>query len=255
MNTKKISESKQIFWIIIAQTIKTILTVCAVAGIVATLFTSWPATGIVESFTSGLGKGSSAPGEATPTVQPDYHVGLVVGHWGYDTGAVCPSSLGGHKEVDINYTVADLTQQYLRAYGVTVDLLKEFDDELEGYEANALISIHADTCEYIDGHTSGFKIAETSANQRPEEATRLLMCLENRYAAATNLTLDSNRITIDMTKYHAFGEIHPNTPAVIIETGYMNGNRVLLTENPAKVARGIADGIMCYLKREPISEK
>ncbi len=134
-----------------------------------------------------------------------------------------------------------------------VDLLKEFDGDLEGYESNALVSIHADTCERIEGHTSGFKIAETKANQRPEQATRLLRCLENRYAAATGLTLDSDRITIDMTEYHAFDEIHPNTPAVIIETGYMNQDQYLLTKEPAKVAQGIADGIICYLKREPIS--
>ncbi len=253
MKTQKDSQSQRSVWGILAQTIKAILSVCVVAVLAATLFTSWPATGIAASFVSGSGNGSSPAGEATATAQPDYHVGLVVGHWGNDSGAVCPDSLGGYKEVDINYIVADLTQQYLRAYGVTVDLLKEFDDDLEGYESNALVSIHADTCERIEGHTSGFKIAETKANQRPEQATRLLRCLENRYAAVTGLSLDPDRITVDMTEYHAFDEIHPNTPAVIIETGYMNQDQYLLIKEPDRVARGIADGIMCYLKREPIS--
>ncbi|MBS1249741.1 MAG: hypothetical protein MAG431_01325 [Chloroflexi bacterium] len=253
MNTQKNAQTRQSSWKIVGQTIKAVFIVCFVAGLAATLFTSWPATGIAASFNKGS---DSAPiGEATPTPQPNYRVGLVVGHWGFDVGAVCPDSLGGHKEVDINYTVADLAQQYLRANGITVDLLKEFDSELEDYESNALISIHADTCEFIQGHTSGFKIAETSANQRPEQAARLLKCLENRYATATGLALDPDRITIDMTKYHAFDEIHPNTPAVIIETGYMNQDRDLLTEEPYKAARGIADGIMCYLKREPISSE
>jgi N-acetylmuramoyl-L-alanine amidase len=56
-----------------------------------------------------------------------------------------------------------------------------------------------------------------------------------------------------MTSYHAFSEIDPNTPAVIIEAGYMNQDRELLTKDPARVARGITAGIMCYLNREEIS--
>jgi N-acetylmuramoyl-L-alanine amidase len=56
-----------------------------------------------------------------------------------------------------------------------------------------------------------------------------------------------------MTSYHAFGEVDQNTPAVIIETGFMNQDRDLLTNNPSLVARGITAGIMCYLNREEIS--
>jgi len=253
MNTQKDSQTKPFIWKIIGKTIQTLFVVCGVAALVATLFTSWPATGIASSFNSGRKEETPTDGQATATAQPNYHVGLVVGHWGNDSGAVCPSSLGGHKEVDINYTVADLTQQYLQAYGVTVDLLKEYDNKLENYQANALISIHADTCEFIEGHTSGFKVAETTSNQRPEQAARLLNCLENRYASVTNLHLDRDRITRDMTEYHAFAEINPNTPAVIIETGYMNQDQNLLVNEPHIVARGIANGIMCYLNKEPIS--
>lgn len=219
----------------------------------ATLFTSWPATGIAANLHSLGNPGAGSPGAATTTPFPDFHVGIVVGHWDYDTGATCPDSLGGHREVDINYTIADLVRQYLQAYGVTVDLLKEFDERLEGYEVNALVSIHADTCEYLQGHTTGFKIAEAQSNQRPEQAARLLKCLENRYNTATQLPLDRNRITRDMTEYHAFGEISPITPAVIIETGYMNYDQYILIDDPFSSARGIAEGIMCYLERQPIT--
>lgn len=155
-------------------------------------------------------------------------------------------------EVDINYTIADLTRQYLQSEGVQVDLLKEFDDHLDGYQSNALISIHADTCEYIPDLGTGYKIAEAADNKRPEQAARLMACLKNRYGQATGLRYD-HRITADMTSYHAFGEVNPNTPAVIIETGYLNQDRDLLTKNPALVARGLTAGIMCYLNREEIS--
>ncbi len=253
MNTKKNSLFRQSAWKIISRTLTTLITVCGAATLMATLFTAWPATGIAANLSSLGWEGANVPGLATTTPHPNFHVGLVAGHWGYDTGAVCPDSLGGYREVDINYTIADLTRQHLQAYGVTVDILKESDERLEGYEANALVSIHADTCEYLEGHTSGFKIAETQSNHRPEQAARLLKCLENRYAAATGLIIDRNRITRDMTEYHAFGEINPITPAVIIETGYMNKDQWLLIDDPYTAAKGIADGIMCYLERQQIS--
>jgi N-acetylmuramoyl-L-alanine amidase len=56
-----------------------------------------------------------------------------------------------------------------------------------------------------------------------------------------------------MTSYHAFSEVDPNTPAVIIETGYLNQDRELLTKNPSLVASGIVAGVLCYLYREEIS--
>lgn len=234
------------------ETVKGLFSVGLIAVIAATLFTAWPATGV--------GAGNPSAGEnADPAVSPleqdqddNYHIGLVVGHWGHDVGAICPESLGGHREVDINYTISDLTRQYLQAEGIQVELLKEFDDQLEDFQANALISVHADTCEYIPDFGSGFKIAETVENKRPEQAARLLACLENRYAAATGLAKDT-RLTEDMTLYHAFNEISEDTPGVIIETGFMNQDRELLTKHPERAARGITEGILCYLNREEIN--
>lgn len=237
---------------LLAKTLKGILNVSLVAVISATLFTALPATGIgfkSPLFQPGQNNGESF-GSETPIVT--LRVGLVVGHWGHDVGAICPESLGGFREVDINYTIADLTRQYLQSEGVNVDLLKEFDEQLKEYKGDALISIHADTCEYIPELGTGYKIAEAVDNKRPEQAARLMACLNNRYESITGLRYD-HRVTPDMTSYHAFSEVDPNTPAVIIETGYMNQDRELLTKNPSLVARGITAGIMCYLNREEIS--
>jgi N-acetylmuramoyl-L-alanine amidase len=233
------------------KTVKSVFNVLLTAMLASTLFTALPATGM--GFSSSLFQPGTGSGDnSAATQEVELHVGLVVGHWGHDTGAICPDSLGGYMEVDINYTIADLTRQYLQSEGVKVDLLKEFDDHLDGYQSNALISIHADTCEYIPELGTGYKIAEAADNKRPEQAARLMACLKNRYGEATGLRYD-HRITQDMTSYHAFGEIDPNTPAVIIEAGYMNQDRELLTKNPSLVAKGITAGIMCYLNREEIS--
>jgi N-acetylmuramoyl-L-alanine amidase len=53
-----------------------------------------------------------------------------------------------------------------------------------------------------------------------------------------------------MTRYHAFSEIDPSTPAAIIELGFMGADRELLTENSYAVAQGVARGIACFLEGE-----
>jgi N-acetylmuramoyl-L-alanine amidase len=56
-----------------------------------------------------------------------------------------------------------------------------------------------------------------------------------------------------MTSYHAFDEIDQNTNAVIIEVGFLNLDRQILTKGQDQIARGISDGILCYIRNEDIS--
>jgi N-acetylmuramoyl-L-alanine amidase len=51
-----------------------------------------------------------------------------------------------------------------------------------------------------------------------------------------------------MTEYHAFYEIAPETPAAIIEIGFMAADRRLLTKKQDVVARGIVNGIKCFVE-------
>jgi len=53
-----------------------------------------------------------------------------------------------------------------------------------------------------------------------------------------------------MSEYHAFREVDPDTPAVIIETGFLRGDYDLLVHHPRKVALGIAQGILCYARTQ-----
>jgi N-acetylmuramoyl-L-alanine amidase len=55
-----------------------------------------------------------------------------------------------------------------------------------------------------------------------------------------------------MTLYHAFNEIDPNTPAAIIETGFLNLDYDILTKDTATVANGVANGVICFLQNENI---
>jgi N-acetylmuramoyl-L-alanine amidase len=63
----------------------------------------------------------------------------------------------------------------------------------------------------------------------------------------------SGSVTGDMTNYHAFNEINSDTPAAIIETGFMNLDREILTQHPDVIANGIASGILCFIRNEDVS--
>ena len=198
---------------------------------------------------------------ATPTVtpippsptpaKPPKRVGIVAGHWSknprrYDPGAVCPDGL---TEVEINLAIAQLVKEKLENQGYAVDLLEEFDEALDGYLADALVSIHADSCDIPSA--SGFKVASVLHSAVPEEEDRLVRCLREEYQEATGLSFHEHSITYDMREYHAFYEIASGTPGAIIETGFMAADRDILLNQQDKVAQGIANGIICFLESEP----
>lgn len=189
---------------------------------------------------------------AQPVVNPVQNqpgrIGIVSGHWNNDSGSVCPNGL---KEADVNLTIASLVQQKLTKEGFQVDLLSEFDSRLTQYQAIALISIHNDTCEYISDEATGFKVAAALETAYPEKTDRLTACLIDRYAATTGLTYRSGN-TNDMTNYHAFTEVNTETPAVIIETGFLNLDQQILTTRPDLIADGIVNGLLCYIRNESI---
>ncbi len=169
-------------------------------------------------------------------------IGIVVGHWKNDSGAVCPDGL---TEVEINLGIAQRVVALLTRASYQAELLAEFSPKLEGYQATALISIHADSCNVPEA--SGFKVARVSSSFVPDAEDRLVACLIERYHQATGLPFHRNSITYDMTEYHAFFEIAPQTPAAIIEVGFMGADRYLLTRRQDLVARGIFDGIRCFV--------
>jgi len=177
-------------------------------------------------------------------------VGIVAGHWGNDTGATCSDGL---TEVEINLDVAQRVVYILQALGYQAELLAEFDPRLDSYQAEALVSVHADSCESYPNATppaSGFKVASVEDSLVPEAEERLVACLAQCYAARTGMYFHANSITFDMTRYHTFYEIDDQTPGAIIETGFMMNDRRLLTERTDLVAQGIVDGIVCFIENE-----
>ena len=178
-----------------------------------------------------------------PTSEPPPKVGIVAGHYGFDSGAICSDGL---QEVEITVAIAEKVVALLRRKGYQVELLGEFDEAIFGYQADAFVSLHADSCD-IPG-VSGFKVARVTNSAVPEEEDRLVKCLWDEYEKWTGLARHEDSITPDMRQYHAFRKIALDTPGAIIEMGFMLDDRNILLYEQEKVARGIASGVICFLE-------
>ncbi|MDX1412774.1 MAG: N-acetylmuramoyl-L-alanine amidase [Candidatus Promineifilaceae bacterium] len=167
-------------------------------------------------------------------------IAIISGHRNFDPGAVCEDGL---TEAEVNLNIAEKVVANLRLRGIRAMILDEYDDQLQGFSGTALISIHADSCEYFNDQATGYKIAGSAF----ADSSLLQSCMENTYQSATQLSYHPGTVTADMLDYHAFYEIAQGTPAIIIETGFMNLDRELLTERSDIPANAITDGILCFL--------
>lgn len=171
-------------------------------------------------------------------------VGIIAGHSGNDSGAYCEDGLS---EVKVNTDLAQRLAARLQSYGITTDLLEEFDPRLEGYTATALISIHSDSCDFINELATGFKISGSPYT----DSSELSICIEQEYGLSTGLQYHPHSITPHMTNYHAFRKLGAGTPAIIIEVGFLNLDREILTSTDDVIIEGLTNGIFCFLGKTP----
>ncbi len=180
------------------------------------------------------------PTPAPPPVPERPRIGIIAGHWQFDSGAICDDGL---REVDVTTAIARQVVEGLRARGYDAEMLAEYDDRLAGYRAAALVSLHADSCAY---DLSGFKCVGPARGSSPA----LVEALNQAYASASGLAFHADTITPAMTGYHAFMRIDRRTPAAIIEMGFMSGDRDFLVGQPEQAARGIIDGLAAFLEAQ-----
>lgn len=225
------------------ETAQKVLLVAMVFIVLTIGYLSWQALYPLDD-TTALEPPSPVPVDTLgPTSEPTPKIGVVAGHYGFDSGAVCPDGL---QEVEITVAVAEKVVALLRRRGYQVELLGEFDDAILGYQADAFVSLHADSCDVLGA--SGFKVARVTNSAVPEEEDRLVECLWEEYEKWTGLARHENSITPDMLQYHAFRKIALETPGAIIEMGFMHDDRDTLLYEQEEVARGIASGVICFLE-------
>lgn len=233
-----------------------------IAALIATVLTAWkPASldpgelvGELMAALEGSSEESAAQVEL-PELSEALPIGVVSGHAGPhpdsgldDPGATCPDGL---TEAEINSEIARRVVTGLEGSGFKTVLLEEFDARLDGFRGSALVSIHADSCAAINDEATGFKVSAAIDTAVPGRSQRLVACMADRYGRATDLRYHPSSVTLDMTEYHTFFEIDSLTPAAIVEVGFLFLDRDFLTEHPEKAARGIVDGLLCFVNNEP----
>lgn len=197
-------------------------------------------------------------------VRPDGppKVGIQVGHWKNDevpeelkkllgnTGA----SGGGMSESEVVYKIAEEISDALKEKGVVVEILPATVPV--NYWADVFISLHADGSE--DSSKNGYKFSGPRRDYTGK-ADDLVSLLEDEYGDATGFERDPN-VTRNMRGYYAFSwwryehAIHPMTPGVIIETGFLSNysDRTLLINNPDVPAKAIATALTNFLTNEKL---
>ncbi|MCE1255758.1 MAG: N-acetylmuramoyl-L-alanine amidase [Anaerolineae bacterium] len=120
-----------------------IQTIISISIVTATLFTLFTPRNLMsgQMFDSIILALQSTPDvnkDLTPTAPSALPlIGIVAGHDGHDSGAVCQDGL---TEASVNMKIATLVRQNLMKDGYNVELLQEFDPRLDGFQALALIS-------------------------------------------------------------------------------------------------------------------
>lgn len=233
-----------------------------IAALIATVLTAWkPASldpgELVGELMAALEGSSEEPAAQAelPELTEALPIGVVSGHAGPhpdsgldDPGATCPDGL---TEAEINAEIARRVVTGLEGSGFKTVLLEEFDARLDGFRGSALVSIHADSCAAINDEATGYKVSAAIDTVVPDRSQRLVACMADRYGRATDLRYHPSSVTLDMTEYHTFFEIDSLTPAAIVEVGFLFLDRDFLTEQPEKAARGIVDGLLCFVNNEP----
>ena len=201
--------------------------------------------------TVGIWSAGNAPAE-----EPDAGTGGTVnavvvldpGHGGSATGA----SYGGVHEKDLNLAIAKKVAPLLEAAGVRVTMTRTNDktvglyqrtDLANGLGADLFVSIHC------NASTSNLKATGiyTAAYSASVPGWRLAQTLRKNMMAATGAGDMGTEARPDLAVLRT-----SKMPAALVECGFMStpAELALLRDSAyqAKLARGIADGILSYLR-------
>ncbi len=187
-------------------------------------------------------------------------IGLQAGHWRAneaprelrglrDNG----TSWEGTPEWEGNLEIARRAGAMLEEMGYQVDILPAVVPPR--YRADVFIAIHADGSN--DPSASGYRVAGPRRDATGR-ASELVALLQQSYGEATGLRRLPT-VTRRMRNYYAFNyrryehALHPQTIAVIIETGFLTSarDRRVIVNDPERAARGIVEAVVAFPETPP----
>lgn len=202
---------------------------------------AWDAATRTIAITSPQTAGAPSEPDKSPLVVLD------PGHGGDNNGA----EYGGIKEKDLNLAIALQTAQLLEAEGVSVRLTRETDQSLGLYERTEFAN-NLNAALFVSVHCN--------ANVEHDDALGIYTCAYSAGTPGWTLAELLHDAMIAASGAEDFSmEERPNLavlrtskmPAALVECGFMSTESELANlirpEYQAKLARGIADGILAYL--------
>ena len=190
---------------------------------------------------------------AQPEEEPEYSALVVLdpGHGGEAEGA----SYGGVQEKDLNLAIAAQAAKLLEEAGVTVVLTRTDDRDVDLYDRSGLAN---------DMNADLFVSVHCNANVDHDDAAGIYTCAYGEGTSGWRLAQLLPQAMRSATGAGDFGmEERPNLavlrtslmPAALVECGFMSTpselELLVQPEYQAKLARGIADGVLAYLAQRP----
>ena len=231
---------------------RAIITILFSALLTATLLVTFsPGAEYIDQIMPTLDQ-RAAESNASTQNGPKKIVGIVPGHYGFDTGYQCGADFNFVKENDVNLRLAVMVRDYLENRGYTVDFLHEFDPALSDYTGLALVSIHTNSCDESMKVPSGFNITTGGQNTYPSESKRLNDCLTYYYGQNSGLNFLGENYTPGEEYLYSFDTVNDYTTISVIHTGSLSTDYRTISERTESLAKGIADGIICYVENETV---
>jgi N-acetylmuramoyl-L-alanine amidase len=185
-------------------------------------------------------------------------IAIEAGHSSTDPGA--PSCDGKYREADITYNVATLLAAKLRSKGYQVVVFRDNKDAFVHQTYLAFVALHVDWCP--SGPITGYKVTRwhgkrgTGLSDTNDASNRLAQAIWNSYGVSTGIGQDhaTGHYTDNFISYGALNPdpskhgVSANTPAIIIEMGWMKDPDLSKLLNHAdSAAQGIANGIINFV--------
>ncbi|MEM9922393.1 MAG: N-acetylmuramoyl-L-alanine amidase [Cyanobacteria bacterium P01_D01_bin.50] len=190
------------------------------------------------------------PKPAPRPVSPRGQVLVMVdpGHGGKDPGAI---GIGGLREKDVILPISQKVVQILRKNGVNAVLTRNTDyfvslkgrvNMAERRDADLFVSIHANSLGLSRPDISGLEVYYYNSGKRLADTVR----------KSITRTVRVKDRGIRRARFYVLRKT--SMPAILVETGYVTGRedaaKLKQTWYRNKMAEGIADGILRYLKRK-----
>lgn len=184
------------------------------------------------------------------------HVVIDAGHGGYDGGSVYK----GHKEKDITLAITLKLKTMLEEEGVQVTLTRNSDkvswsdDNVEDLSARSKIANDSQADAFISIHTNSYYDTDINGSEIwvNYDSDQNISLAKHIQKGLQDIGYTNDRGLKDQATSPLQLLVENKIPSILLETGFITGNKDLQvltsTKGQEQIAQGITQGVLEYLK-------